>query len=79
MTQPSDWGALLDPRLLGLANAGLPGTIAMGLEDFRLTDEHNDTLMIRHGILPDPEKLSTYVIDLDYFSERRYALSPNLG
>jgi uncharacterized protein (TIGR04255 family) len=79
VSEPKDWEPLLEEKLLGLITAGLSGTIAMGLQEFRFTDDSEDTFIVRHGVVPDPEKKASYVLDLDYFTTRPFAISPQSG
>ena len=75
---PHDWLGLLKPSLLGLLGSDeAPGEVTMALADSRLKDENGDELAIRHGVVPGAP--ATYLLDLDYYSERPFTLAPGSG
>ena len=70
---PSDWARQLRPELLGLlAAVGMPAPIDFALSDIRFTDDTN-LLAVRHGL--HPERTNTYLLDLDYFTDRPFEIA----
>lgn len=75
VAQPSDWNGLLTSQLLGLAgDSSLPGTARRDYSEYMIADDAGDALAIRHGI--DPDSSANYRLDLDYWTERRFDVTP---
>jgi uncharacterized protein (TIGR04255 family) len=70
-----DWKDRVRPELLGLAaNHELPAEIDFAFSDVRFKDDEN-WLAIRYGLHPEKEK--TFVLDMDYFTDRPYEVGVN--
>lgn len=73
----SDWARYINPSLLGaVGDTTIPDEILFALSDLRFKDDDN-TMAVRHGLFPD--KADTYLIDIDYFTERPYGASVDSG
>lgn len=72
------WSALLKTSLLGLVGAGeVPVVPQTSLTEVTYVDEHDDRMVIRHGVLPSSQ--DAYRIDIDYATERPYRVAADSG
>ncbi len=74
VSSPEQWAAYVKPELLGaLAIESLPAPIAFAFSDLRFADG-DCQLAVRHGL--HPTEGSTYVVDMDYWTETAYNIAP---
>lgn len=72
------WRNLLRDELLGLAAASeVPESLVTDYAEIHFADGDKGTLSVRHGV--DPEDSARYRVDLDYWNERSYEVSPSSG
>ena len=70
--EPKEWHNFIRHELLGFVGAeGLPNS-TQSFSIFNFLDEDNSTLSVRHGI--NPQDISTYALDLDYWTESSFSL-----
>ena len=72
------WRGLIRPELLGMAAVGdLPGTLVRSYSETEIHDDSQGRLTIRYG--PDPESPNTanFRLDMDYWTERAFKVSPD--
>lgn len=77
VTAAPGWRGLLRPEILGLAGVeDLAGSLQRSYAEVELADDSHGKLTIRFGIDPEDKSRSRFRLDLDYWTETGFKVSP---